>query len=108
MSALTATRQTTEVGATRTLYRLSEPTTSEGNPEPFEYVVLSLGSLGDTCAFPSNERGQIQDLCGFGFGLGPSRWLVDSEFDGYIQACIDQHERDGGDGLTDYPMGVTS
>lgn len=97
---LTAERVSADIISTRTLYRLSEPTVTKGVTEPFEYLVLSLGRYGDTCVFPSNEHGNILDLWGFGFGVGPSRWLVDCEFDAYVQACIEQHIKDGGSGLT--------
>jgi len=87
---------------TRTLYKLSHPTTSESHPDPFEYVVLSIGRAGDTCAFPSTSDGRILDMVGFGYGMGPNRWLVDEEFDPYIAECIAQHERDHGSGLAIY------
>lgn len=99
MSTLTATRVDAPLRATRTLYKLSEPTTSEEmKGEQFEYVVLSWGSDGDTCAFPANESGGVLDFLGFGFGVGPSRWILDAEKDSYIAACIEQHEKDGGEG----------
>ena len=98
----TATRLDTEIGSTRTLYKLSE---IRGVPEfkfldytgemlRFDHVVLSLGSGGDTCAFPADADGKIMQLIGFGFGMGPSRWLTEPEFDRYIDACIAEHHRD--------------
>lgn len=87
---------------TRTLFRLSEPAVSEDHPGPFQYIVLSLGRDGDTCVFPSDARGGILGWCGFGFGLGPSRWLAGEELDDYVTACIAQHEADGGTGLHIY------
>lgn len=101
-STLTAARVSCDI-PTRTLYRLSNFTTTEGmGGDRFEYVVLSLGRDGDTCAFPANEDGGILDLVGFGYGLGPSRWLMDSEMDDYIAECIAQHELDGGTGYKVY------
>lgn len=105
MSTITAERVRGDFPAGRALYKLSQPTTSEEHPEPFEFVVLSFGRDGDTCAFPANERGGIEDFFGFGFGMGPSRHLDDSELDAYVQECIDQHERDGGSGFTTYREG---
>lgn len=99
MSALTASRVSASVSANRTLYKLSEPTTTEEmSGEQFQYVVLSLGRAGDTCAFPANDSGGVLDFIGFGFGVGPSRWILDEEKDAYIAACIEQHEKDGGAG----------
>lgn len=105
---MTATREPRDLGPTRTLYRLSEPTTSEGHPDQFEYVTLSRGRDGDTCAFPADAAGRIQDFVGFGFGMGPSRWLDDSEFDEYMAECIAQHEEDHGTGASIYHEGVTA
>lgn len=90
----------------RQVYRLSEAITSAAYPEPFEYVVLSLGRAGDTCVFPSNEKGNILDFMGFGYAWGPSRWLTDGEYDAYVSACIAQHEHDHGAGMKICTEGV--
>lgn len=86
----------------RVLYKLSEPVTTDEMPDPFTHVVVSLGSLGDTCAFPASASGAILDFFGFGFADGPNRWLTDGELDDYVEQCIQQHEKDGGAGTTDY------
>lgn len=104
MSELTATRVPFD-RHTRTLYRLSETVTridALGRTVTFDYVVASLDRLGDTCAFPADHTGAILDMLGFGYGMGPGRWLTDDEMDGYVQECIEQHERDGGLACTIY------
>lgn len=105
---LTAERSSRTFGWTRLLYRLSEPTTTAAMPGvEFEHIVLSFGLLGDTCAFPADGEGRIISLVGFGFGIGPSRWLAGDEFDSYVRDCITQHEKDGGAGLHpcfDWPL----
>ncbi|MBO9555573.1 hypothetical protein [Cellulomonas sp.] len=99
MSDLTATRTGLITRATRTHYRLSQATTTEDHPTPFEHLVLSLGREGDTCVFPADGQGRLSSLVGFGYGLGMPRWLTDAEMDAYVAACITQHEADGGAGL---------
>jgi len=66
---------------------------------PSESVARALGRDGDTCVFPSNEKGNVLDFVGFGYGIGPSRWLHDQEKDAYVDACIAQHGLDHGAGL---------
>lgn len=70
----------------RHLFDLGKTFTVEG--KPFTHAVLSWGRAGDTCAFPATSEGKILDFCGFGFGLGPSRWIMPDEFDDYIADCI--------------------
>lgn len=99
MSELTVER-VRSVSPTRWLYRLSEKTTTkELAPEQFDHIVLSLGRLGDTCVFPANAEGGVLDFVGFGFGMGPSRWLTEAEIDGFVEACVAQHVKDGGEGV---------
>ena len=107
---LTATRVPCD-RMTRTLYRLSETVTrsaGHGLTVTFDHLVLSLGRDGDTCVFPADETGKILDFLGFGYGMGPSRWLVDEEFDAYVEECIAQHARDGGQALAIYGHEVAS
>lgn len=104
LSGLSATRIPCDF-TTRTLYQLSAPVTRDdarGRAVTFDHLVLSLGRAGDTCVFPADDQGRILDMLGFGFGMGPGRWMVDCEFDDYVRECIDQHERDGGQSTSVY------
>jgi len=96
---ITAERVPSPSGApsNRIVYALSEPVMTRAYPHRFGHVVLSLGRYGDTCVFPSDDQGRILDSIGFGYGIGPSRWLAGEEFDDYVADCIRQHESDDGD-----------
>lgn len=104
MSTITAERVGQPRTRMQTLYKLSAPTTSKQHPAPFEYVLVSLGRQGDTCVFPADADGRLLDGMGFGFAMGPGYWLVDDEFDAFVQECLDQHELDGGTASKFYPI----
>lgn len=57
--------------------------------EEFSHVVVSKGRAGDTCAFPSNSEGKITSLLGFGYEMGPDRWLQDDEIAPYLEECVE-------------------
>ena len=76
--------------STRWLYEMGD-TFSTDRAGEFDHVVVSLGTHGDTCAFPATAEGRLLDLDGFGFSLGPSRWLSLAEHEAYLADCVAAH-----------------
>lgn len=104
MTALTQVSTLESGGVSRVTFKMDRTRiTQDGGT--FDYITVSRGRLGDTCAFPANAAGGALDMIGIGYEMGPDWHLLDEELETYALECLELH--DAGATMGYYALGDT-